>query len=233
MRFTAVAVFSVFVTMSSPLVAQQEQQLQNPTQNSQASDSGDRDAGSYGIGYDIGMNLSGGGITTEDIKPEDLIAGMLDALAGEDPAIEEDLVRAAMQKLGEKISARKKASAGKFLEENKKKEGVQVTDSGLQYKVLKSGNGATPTADSTVSVHYEGTLPNGEVFDSSIERGQPATFGVSQVIPGWTEALMRMKVGDKWQLVIPPELAYGERGSPPRIGPNETLVFEVELLEIQ
>ena len=99
--------------------------------------------------------------------------------------------------------------------------------------MISQGTGATPTASSQVTVHYEGKLTNGQVFDSSIKRGQPATFGVSQVIPGWTEALLRMKVGDKWQLVIPSNLAYGPQGSPPRIGPNEILIFDVELLEVK
>ncbi|MEZ6078433.1 MAG: FKBP-type peptidyl-prolyl cis-trans isomerase [Pirellulaceae bacterium] len=110
---------------------------------------------------------------------------------------------------------------------------MQVTESGLQYQVIKSGSGASPTAESKVSVHYEGKLVSGDIFDSSIQRGEPAAFGVSQVIPGWTEALLRMKVGDKWKLFIPPNLAYGDRGSPPVIGPNEALIFEVELLEVR
>ena len=138
-----------------------------------------------------------------------------------------------MTALSKKVSERRKKVATDFLEENKKKEGVQVTDSGLQYQVIKAGKGAVPDANSNVSVHYEGKLINGEIFDSSIQRGEPASFGVSQVIPGWTEALLRMKVGDKWKLFIPPALAYGERGSPPVIGPNEALIFEVELLEVK
>ena len=120
-----------------------------------------------------------------------------------------------------------------FLAENGQRPGIITTESGLQYQVIKSGSGASPTAESKVSVHYEGKLVNGDIFDSSIQRGEPAAFGVSQVIPGWTEALLRMKVGDKWKLFIPPNLAYGDRGSPPVIGPNEALIFEVELLEVQ
>ena len=116
--------------------------------------------------------------------------------------------------------------------ENRKNPKIIVTASGLQYEILKQGTGAKPTATSTVKVHYHGTTPDGRVFDSSVERGTPATFGVSQVIPGWTEALQLMSVGDKWRLVIPSELAYGARGSGAKIGPNSTLVFEVELLKI-
>ncbi|GIX00958.1 MAG: peptidyl-prolyl cis-trans isomerase [Pirellulaceae bacterium] len=190
------------------------------------------DPASYGIGYDIGQNIASGGLTAADLNTSDLVAGIVDAVSQKEPAVSPEVVQQAMEQLLQKILARKNAAATKFLEENKKKDGVQVTDSGLQYQVLKQGNGASPNVTSRVTVHYEGRLTNGEVFDSSIQRGQPATFGVSQVIPGWTEALLRMKVGDKWRLVIPPNLAYGERGSPPVIGPNEPLIFDVELLQV-
>ena len=119
-----------------------------------------------------------------------------------------------------------------YLAENAKKEGVVTTESGLQYEVLTKGSGASPTADDSVTVHYTGTLIDGTVFDSSVERGEPATFGVTQVIAGWTEALQLMSVGDKLRLVIPSDLAYGLRGAGPSIGPNSTLIFEVELLNI-
>ena len=120
----------------------------------------------------------------------------------------------------------------KFLEENKVKEGVTTTESGLQYEIIIVGEGTIPTADSKVRVHYHGTLLDGTVFDSSVDRGEPATFGVNQVIKGWTEALQLMPVGSKWKLVIPSALAYGDRGAGGDIGPNSTLIFEVELLEI-
>ncbi len=216
------------LAISSPIGAQQITQIAPP----QASGTG-ADPASYGIGYDFGMNISSNGLLASDVKQADLVAGIMDALAGKDPSVKAEVVEAAMQALGKKIVERRKEAATKFLEENKKKEGVQSTASGLQYQVLKAGSGAVPTAQSTVSVHYEGKLINGQIFDSSIQRGQPASFGVGQVIPGWTEALMRMKVGDKWKLFIPPDLAYGERGSPPVIGPNEALIFEVELLEVK
>ena len=119
-----------------------------------------------------------------------------------------------------------------YLAENSTKEGVTTTESGLQYEVLSKGEGSSPTPQDNVTVHYTGTLTDGTVFDSSVERGEPATFGVSQVIPGWTEALQLMSVGDKFRLVIPSELAYGQRGSGAKIAPNSTLVFEVELLKI-
>ena len=221
-------------TTTTQLVAQQTTQLANPLKAPQ--DPAQRQVGdpaSYGLGYEIGMNIAGNGLTADDIARDDMMAGLLDALAGKDPAINTEVVQEAMKALAMKVSDRRKAIATKFLDENKKKEGVQVTESGLQYQVIKAGTGASPTAESKVSVHYEGKLVNDEIFDSSIQRGEPATFGVSQVIPGWTEALLRMKVGDKWKLFIPPNLAYGDRGSPPVIGPNEALIFEVELLEVQ
>lgn len=226
MRLLAMVVLALS-TVTSAAVAQETIQLQNPPGGSQGTD-----PASYGIGYDIGMNIAGGGISAADIKQADLLAGILDGLLGKSPAVKAETIREAMQALGKRVLARKQEVANKYLEENKKKDGVQATESGLQYQVLKSGSGASPNAESTVTVHYEGKLINGEIFDSSIKRGQPASFGVSQVIKGWTEALLRMRVGDKWRLFIPPNLAYGERGSPPAIGPNEALIFEVELLKV-
>lgn len=138
----------------------------------------------------------------------------------------------ASQKKAQAESAINAAEGASFLAENASKEGVITTESGLQYKVLKEGSGASPTAADKVEVDYEGKLLNGEVFDSSFKRGQHATFGVSQVIPGWTEGLQLMKEGSKFQFFIPSNLAYGERGSPPNIGPGATLIFEVELFKV-
>jgi FKBP-type peptidyl-prolyl cis-trans isomerase FklB len=222
------ATLSLVSLLATSAIGQELKPIVNLSGNAQVSD-----AASYGIGYEIGQNMSVAGITTEDIKQADLLAGLFDALTGKPPGVDQEALSKAMEAFGKRIVERKMASDKKFFEENKKKDGVQVTKSGLQFQVIKAGNGATPTADSNVSVHYEGRLLNGSIFDSSIQRGQPASFGVGQVIPGWTEALLRMKVGDKWKLFIPPELAYGERGSPPVIGPNEPLVFEVELLEVK
>ena len=126
-----------------------------------------------------------------------------------------------------------KIEGSKYLAENGAKEGVTTTESGLQYEVMNSGNGEKPTAEDQVTVHYHGMLTNGTVFDSSVDRGEPAQFGVTQVIAGWTEALQLMSIGDKWKLTIPPSLAYGDKGAGGLIGPGETLVFEVELLSIK
>jgi FKBP-type peptidyl-prolyl cis-trans isomerase FklB len=140
----------------------------------------------------------------------------------------------AKMEVRQKTEGEKNAKEGEaFLASNAKKEGVKTTASGLQYKVIKSGTGKTPKATDTVKVHYHGTLVDGSVFDSSVQRGEPATFPVDQVIPGWTEVLQLMKEGDKWQVYIPGKLAYGERSPSPKIGPNSTLVFDVELLSIE
>jgi FKBP-type peptidyl-prolyl cis-trans isomerase len=143
-------------------------------------------------------------------------------------AFEKDM-QAKLKAAGEKNAA----EGAKFLEENKKKEGVKTTSSGLQYKVLKEGTGAQPKATDTVTVNYRGTLINGKEFDSSYQRGQPATFPLNGVIKGWTEGLQLMKQGAKYQLFVPPNLAYGERAAGPDITPNSTLIFEVELLEVK
>ena len=127
------------------------------------------------------------------------------------------------------------AESEAFLTENSQNSGVTVLESGLQYEIIQSGpaDGESPTSSNSVLAHYHGTLPDGSVFDSSVDRGEPATFGVSQVIAGWTEALQLMKVGDKWRLFIPPDMAYGEASPTPAIPPNSALVFEVELLEVR
>ncbi|MDD5349623.1 MAG: FKBP-type peptidyl-prolyl cis-trans isomerase [Chthoniobacteraceae bacterium] len=194
-----------------------------------------RDKVSYSIGADIGNNLSHSDL---DLNPTFLVQGIQDAFAGKTVLTDDEMkatldkFRADMQakmQAKQKVAAEKnKADADKFLEENKKQEGVVTTASGLQYKVIKAGNGPKPKASDTVSVNYKGTLPNGQTFDESKE---PVTFPVEGVIPGWVEALQLMPVGSKWQLVVPPNLAYGEAGMPPTIAPNQVLVFEVELLD--
>ena len=195
---------------------------------------------SYCIGLDIATNLKAKEI---DLDAKALAAGIADALADK-PALKPEEMREVLMKLQQEMMAKgelknkadgeKNQKAGEaFLAENGKKEGVKTTASGLQYKVLKSGSGVSPKKTDSVKVHYHGTLIDGKVFDSSVQRGEPVSFPVEGVIPGWVEALQLMKVGDKWQLFIPSKLAYGERSPDPVIGPNATLVFEVELLGIE
>ncbi len=193
-----------------------------------------KDKVSYGIGMNIGFNLSRQKV---DINPDILAAGIKDAIAGK-PQLTSDQVKDVMAQF-EKDMEQKQKQAGeknktegaKFLEENKKKPGVKTTASGLEYKVEKEGSGPQPKPTDMVTVNYRGTLIDGTEFDSSYKRGQPATFPVTGVIKGWTEALQLMKVGSKYQLWIPPSLAYGERSVSPEIGPNAALIFEVELLD--
>ena len=149
----------------------------------------------------------------------------------DDAQVNNCIVNYMQLKKGE-VAAPNKKEGQAFLEANKKKEGVVTLPSGLQYKIIKEGTGPKPTAGDRVKVHYQGSLLNGKVFDSSIERGEPATFGVSEVIPGWTEALQLMPVGSKWQIFIPSELGYGDAGAGQDIKPGSTLMFDVELLEI-
>ena len=198
------------------------------------------DIAAYKIGNDMGNQLRQGGLEAGDLTGADFLAGFMDALKGAESRVNDADVEKALTELGKKVEARMQeagkanlAKATAFLEENKKQQGVVALPSGLQYQVIKQGNGTTPKADSTVMVHYEGKLIDGKVFDSSIKAGEPRSFKVNQVVPGWTEALTRMKVGDKWKIVIPPNLGYGERGFPPVIPANSALVFEVELLEVK
>lgn len=189
---------------------------------------------SYAMGMNLGLGLHNQGMT---LDPALVARGMKDAMTGSKTVLTEEEARAAVGQLQnsvrEKMQAKAKDAADKFLAENKTKEGVVTTPSGLQYKILTAGNGPKPTATDTVSCNYRGTTVDGKEFDSSYKRGTPASFGVSQVIKGWTEALQMMPVGSKWQLVIPPDLAYGDR--PPQgsgIAPGDVLIFEVELLSI-
>lgn len=192
--------------------------------------------GGYGIGLQIGQQLAGSGM---EVEAEAVARGIFDVLNNNPPAIDINEVTKALQELGQRAEAAQaeafkalEAENQAFLEENKKAAGVIVTDSGLQYEILTEGNGAKPTAESTVRVHYTGSLIDGTVFDSSVKRGTPAEFPVGGVIKGWTEALQLMPVGSKWRLTIPHHLAYGERGAGASIPPFATLVFEVELLDI-
>ncbi len=188
----------------------------------------------------MGMMLASRGMTPKDLVGEELLMGVLDAVAKGKCKLEDQELTAAFEQLKVRMLKRfdeaAKANAdeaAKFAEDNKKKDGVVTLPSGLQYKVLKSGTGAQPTLTSLVKVHYEGKLLDGTVFDSSIQRNMPAEFQLTNIIAGWREGLQKMKVGDKWQLFVPPDLAYGPEGRPPAIMPNSLLVFEVELLAVK
>jgi FKBP-type peptidyl-prolyl cis-trans isomerase len=195
---------------------------------------------SYGIAYGLGQRMAQDGMPM-DI--EAFVSGYRDGASGSEGRMTQEEIAAEMQAYQEKMVAEQQetqaalaeanlAAATTFLEENKAREGVIVTETGLQYEVLEAGDGASPGAEDTVEVHYRGTLVDGTEFDSSYARGETVTFGVGQVIPGWTEALQLMKVGSKYQLAIPPELGYGAGGAGQMIGPNSALIFEVELVSI-
>jgi FKBP-type peptidyl-prolyl cis-trans isomerase len=201
----------------------------------------DKDKASYAVGLNVGKNLQREAI---DVDPAIVEQGIKDALAGGKTLMTDEEVKAAMAALkatAQKNQEAKMAQAGEankkegdaFLTANKAKEGVVTLPSGLQYKILTAGTGAKPTAADTVVCNYKGTLINGKEFDASSKHGGPATFPVGGVIKGWTEALQLMPVGSKWQLFIPADLAYGQRGAGGDIGPGATLIFEVELLSIK
>ncbi|HEY4485862.1 MAG TPA: FKBP-type peptidyl-prolyl cis-trans isomerase [Nitrospiria bacterium] len=228
MKSSGTAFFILILTAATALAA--DDSLKTP-----------KDKLSYSIGMDIGGSLKQQAI---DIDPEILARGFQDVMKGDKTLLTRDeavqVITAFQQEMRAKIEAAKKTEGEKnkkegeaFLAANKKKKGVKTTASGLQYKVIKEGTGAKPKATETVSTNYKGTLIDGKEFDSSYKRGQPVSFPVNGVIAGWTEALQMMKVGSKWELVIPANLAYGERGTGENIGPNATLVFEVELLGIE
>ncbi len=192
---------------------------------------------SYGIGMSMARSVKGQPI---EINTAAMLAGLNDVLSDKPAQLEEDAIRDAFAAVREEQMEKQKLDAAGAVKEgedylvtNAKKEGVKATESGLQYEVLVSGKGETPAATDTVEVHYHGTLINGSVFDSSVERGTPAKFPVNRVISGWTEALQLMKVGDKWRLHIPSNLAYGAQSPSPKIPANSALVFEVELLSIE
>ncbi|MFK7779023.1 MAG: FKBP-type peptidyl-prolyl cis-trans isomerase [Gimesia sp.] len=221
--------FSAFATAQNEKAASSKSALKNTKQKN-----------SYAVGYNLGQSLMKDQL---NLDPQTLAKGIIDAMAKNKPLMTEDEVRATllsfqqeMRKQQEaKMKQEKAANAAKgkqFLEANAKKEGVKTTKSGLQYKVIKKGTGKTPGLKDSVTTHYRGTLIDGKEFDSSYKRNQPATFPVSGVIKGWTEALQLMKEGDKFQLFIPSELAYGQRGSGQDIGPGAVLVFDIELLKV-
>lgn len=200
----------------------------------------------YFLGFSMGQQMGGQGLRADDFDASVFVAGVIDALSDNKIQLSNDELKSVQTKLQDMITGRQKEMQAKAIEQGKankekgvqwlkdnlKKEGIKELTGGMQYKVIAVGDGKSPNPSDRVKVHYTGRLTNGEVFDSSVERGEPAQFGVNQVIKGWQMALQKMRVGDKWMLYIPSELAYGERGSQGAIGPNEVLVFEVELLEI-
>lgn len=201
----------------------------------------DKEKASYALGLSVGSNFKKQQL---DVDPDIVAKGLRDGYTGAKPLLSEEDATAAFNQLKSETMAKQegtrsemtvknKAEGEQFLAENKTKEGVVSLPSGLQYKILQEGTGQKPVRSDVVVCHYRGTLLNGTEFDSSYKRAQPASFPVSGVIKGWTEALQLMPVGSKWQLFIPPDLAYGERGAEADIGPNSTLVFEVELISIE
>jgi FKBP-type peptidyl-prolyl cis-trans isomerase FklB len=225
MKLQLIVVFGILLLVNQ-VSAQEKTDLKNQKEKM-----------SYIIGMDIGNNLKNQSV---EIDPNILAKGIRDALAGGKPLLTEQEIRETMAVFQKEMAVKQEAAAQKnkkegeaFLAENKKKDGVKTLPSGLQYKVIKKGSGKKPTSSDTVTTNYRGTLIDGTEFDSSYRRGQPATFPVNGVIPGWTEALKLMEVGSKWQLFIPSNLAYGERGAGSNIGPNRTLIFEIELISIE
>lgn len=198
------------------------------------------DSAAYAIGIDLGNNIkknlpqAPGG---KDLSAEIILQAFTTVMKGDSGLISSSKAGGVTQAYFVKCQAeeggKNKEAGKKFLADNGKRSGVTTTASGLQYEVIKTGTGAKPTADQTVKVHYHGTTIDGTVFDSSVDRGEPVTFGLSQVIKGWTEALQLMPVGSKWKIYIPSELGYGEQAAGPKIKPNSVLIFEVELLSIE
>ena len=200
-----------------------------------------KDPSSYALGFDIGNSLTRDGLSDKEIDSNDFLIGILDALGRKEPKLTptqfQEAVASLQQRVQKKMIEVAKLNlekANTYLDANKKKDGIQTLKTGLQYQVLKTGTGKSPALTDTVVGHFEAKLVDGTVFQSSIKKNQPAVFPVSQfIVPGCTEALQRMKVGDKWLLTLPPNLAFGEAGLPPIVGPNEAVVFELELLEIK
>ncbi|MEZ5524217.1 MAG: FKBP-type peptidyl-prolyl cis-trans isomerase [Pseudomonadales bacterium] len=193
---------------------------------------------SYGLGLNIGSGIAQQGVPELDVDA--LLAGIRESVAGEEPRITQSELSEAVARIQQaetekmqQLAEANLAEGQAFLAENGQREGVVTTESGLQYEILTEGEGASPEANSIVKTHYHGTLIDGSVFDSSVEKGEPIEFAVNQVIPGWTEALQLMKIGSKWRLYVPADLAYGEYSPGPDIPPQSTLIFEVELLDFK
>lgn len=195
----------------------------------------DKQKYSYAYGFNIANLLQASGVN--DVDTDAFVAGLNDVLQGKELQMDINQMKQALEKQRDEIVTKASKEALErgqaFLSKNKSAEGVKELENGMQYIVLKAGDGAQPKATDNVNVHYHGTLIDGTVFDSSVERGTPVSFPLGNVIPGFREAITRMKTGGKWRVFIPSDLAYGESGAPPKIGPNETLIFEIELLAVE
>ena len=235
MRRVMIVVLMIAVMTGSLMVATTGQAGEAPALKTQ------KDKASYGVGVDIGNSVKRLGT---DLNVDLVVKGLRDALAGQKLLLSDEEIRVALTTLQAELKQKQqgaqqaageqnKKAGDAFLAENKKKPGVVTLPDGLQYKILKAGTGKKPAPTDTVEVHYRGTLITGAEFDSSYKRGQPATFPANGVIKGWQEALQIMPVGSKWEIYIPAELAYGQTGAGAQIGPNATLIFEVELLSIK
>jgi FKBP-type peptidyl-prolyl cis-trans isomerase len=239
------SVFMLLFGLASTACAQQEGEEPEAAATAEgetaaAGEGSDREKASYAIGLNMGRNFSSQEV---DVDLDALISGLRAGLSEADPAYTDEELQAAMQAFQQQVMAEQEArrarqatenvAAGEaFLTENAAREGVQVTESGLHFEVVEPGTGESPSAEDSVQVHYKGALIDGTVFDSSYERGQPATFPLAGVIPGFREGIQMMQVGGKYKLYIPPALGYGERGAGTEIPPNSTLVFEIELLDV-
>lgn len=233
--FSAVAVVAIIL-----LGCDRTGATEAPASEAGAEAGGGHEVASYGIGLNMGRQFRQQEI---DVDLDVLVEGLRAGMAGDEARFTDQEIQTAMQALQQEVMAaqskkfaeqseKNAAEGAAFLQQNGQREGVTTLDSGLQYEVLTAAEGAKPTATDRVRVHYKGTLIDGTQFDSSYDRGEPAVFGLQGIIPGWVEALQLMSVGSKWKLYLPAELGYGARGQGGTIGPNATLVFEVELLEI-
>ena len=231
-RITVVLLLTASISTSS--YAQKEGKSKKSKSKTEMTLKTELDTVSYGLGVNIAENLSNQGLTELNVAA--LAKGMEDYISKSDLKLSKEeigtLLNSYMQSLQSKAGEKNKIAGEEFLAANAKKKGIITLESGMQYEIISKGTGPIPTAANKVSTHYHGTLIDGTVFDSSVERGQPAEFGVTQVIQGWQEALQLMPEGSKWRLYIPYNLAYGDRGAGGAIGPYATLIFDIELLKI-
>lgn len=231
-----ILIIGILAFMANPLSAQDDQE----SKESKKPASSKHEPVGYFLGISVGQQMRQNGFRDGDFDLKAVLAGFSDGLEDKESALTDEQlketqakIQTLLQKRQAELLEEQKAKGVAYLAANAKKEGIKTLEGGIQYKVLESGKGESPELTDTVKVHYTGKLIDGKVFDSSVQRGEPATFRVGQVIQGWQTALQEMKVGDKWMIYIPSDLGYGERGAGGDIGPHQVLIFEVELLEIQ